>query len=74
VRARPRVCHYALLRRLVQGIMTTHLLILLTSKSRKAILGILDPDPPREKTCGTLFGLLCSALASAAANGPSPHR
>jgi hypothetical protein len=42
VRARPRVCHYALLRRLVQGIMTTHLLILLTSKSRKAILGILE--------------------------------
>jgi hypothetical protein len=63
VRARPRVCHYALLRRLVQGIMATHLLILLTSKSRKAILGILDPDPPARceaRECEGLF-LVCFA-------------
>ena len=67
VRARPRVCHYALLRRLVQGIMTTHLLILLTSKSRKAILGITflaNPSFPSElKTCECegLF-LVCFAV------------
>jgi hypothetical protein len=63
VRARPRVCHYALLRRLVQGIMTTHLLILLTSKSRKAILGILGVPPEELKTCESegLF-LVCFAV------------